>query len=244
MPLIHCKNLTKTYGSGESVTHALDDVTCAIDEGEFVAIMGPSGSGKSTLMHMLGLLDRPTSGTRFFEGENVDDFDDEKLAYLRNKKIGFIFQAFNLLPRMDVTENVELPLLYNFYEKRAGTKENLAKVERALASVSMTHRANNNPNQLSGGEKQRAAIARALVNDPHLLFADEPTGNLDSKSGQQVMEILQNLNDNGRTIVLVTHEQQTARHAKRILHMIDGKVVRDENVADRVVAKNGGELKK
>jgi putative ABC transport system ATP-binding protein len=231
MSLIEIQNLCKTYENEGARTQAVCGVSFAIDKGEFVAIMGPSGSGKSTLMQMLGFLDRPTEGEYFFEGKDTKNFNDDELAAIRNKKVGFVFQAFNLLPRTTVFENVELPLLYD--DKTDRRKENAGKVMAALKAVSMDHRANYLSNQLSGGEKQRVAIARALVNNPEVIFADEPTGNLDSKSGIQVMEILDELNDAGHTIILVTHETQTAQYAKRILSMKDGEIVSDERVENR-----------
>lgn len=229
MALIKVTGLCKTYENEGVKTKALCGVSFEIEKGEFVSIMGPSGSGKSTLMHILGLLDRPTEGEYLLDGQNTSDLPDNELAYLRNKKIGFIFQAFNLLPRTTVYENVELPLIY---DKSAG-KDNRRKVLKALHSVGIDHRADYFSNQLSGGEKQRVAIARALVNDPDVIFADEPTGNLDSKTGVQVMEILEDLNNEGHTIILVTHETITASYAKRIIKILDGKVVSDKTVSDK-----------
>jgi putative ABC transport system ATP-binding protein len=232
--LIQVKNLTKIYITGEVKTLAVNKVSFLVRKGEFIAIMGPSGSGKSTLMQMLGFLDRPTKGSYYFKGKNIKKFDDNKLAHIRNTEVGFIFQTFNLLPRTSVFENVELPLLYNRdKENKKNIKE---KVQKALESVSMTHRIGYSSNQLSGGEKQRVAIARALVNNPDLIFADEPTGNLDSKSGLQVMKILQNLNNKGKTIILVTHETQTANHAKRMLKMKDGELIDDDHIENRTHA--------
>lgn len=241
MALIEAKNLSKIYESEEIKTPALLDVSFTIDKGEFVSIMGPSGSGKSTLMQILGMLDRPSSGKYFFEGREVEQYADDELAVLRNQKIGFVFQSFNLLPRTSVFENVELPLLYD--DDHLET-HNAAKVAAALRAVGMEHRINYFSNQLSGGEKQRVAIARALVNDPEIIFADEPTGNLDSKSGLQVMKILQQLNNEGHTVILVTHETYTAQHAKRILTVKDGRIVSDQGVTDRLIAKGEGELLK
>ena len=240
-PIIQVKNLSKTYDNEGVQTQAVCDVSFNVEKGEFIAIMGPSGSGKSTLMQMLGFLDRPTEGEYFFDGKDTKIFNDDELAKIRNKKVGFVFQAFNLLPRTSVFENVELPLLYD--EKREEKESNQKKVMSALKSVSMEHRANYFSNQLSGGEKQRVAIARALVNEPEIIFADEPTGNLDSKSGIQVMEILDELNDAGHTIILVTHETQTAEYAKRILTMKDGAVVTDEKVEERKRLSYGEILK-
>jgi len=239
--LIQAKNLCKVYINDEVETPAVCGVSFDIEKGEFVAIMGPSGSGKSTLMQILGFLDRPSEGEYFFESKNTKNFTDDELANIRNKKVGFVFQSFNLLPRTSVFENVELPLLYD--ADGPGHKEDLKKVNKALRSVSMEHRVNYLSSQLSGGEKQRVAIARALVNNPEIIFADEPTGNLDSKSGIQVMKILQELNDEGHTIVLVTHETFTAEHAKRILNMKDGNIISDELIKNRRIARDGELLK-
>lgn len=239
--LIEVKNLCKTYGSDGTETKAVCGVSFGIEKGEFVAIMGPSGSGKSTLMQMLGFLDRPTGGEYFFDGKNTKDLTEDELAKIRNAKVGFVFQSFNLLPRTSVFENVELPLLYD--SKRGHQAENEKKVVAALRAVGMEHRINYLSSQLSGGEKQRVAIARALVNNPDVIFADEPTGNLDSKSGIQVMEILDDLNDAGHTVILVTHETQTAQYAKRILTMKDGALVSDQEVTQRVKLKDGDTLK-
>lgn len=228
--LINVKNITKQYDNDGVVTDVLRGVTFHISAGEFVAIMGPSGSGKSTVMHILGFLDRPTSGLYEFEGKDTSNFDDATLAKIRNERVGFVFQSFNLLARTTVLDNVKLPLLY-------GTKKHHDELAKnALEAVEMSHRIGHMSNQISGGEKQRVAIARALVADPAVIFADEPTGNLDSKSGNAVMEILQSLNGLGRTIILVTHEAETARHAKRILRIKDGLIVSDELVTERVFA--------
>ncbi len=232
--LISVRNLCKEYDNDGVITKALCGVSFDIEKGEFVAIMGPSGSGKSTLMQLLGLLDRPTDGEYFFEGRNTRKFSDDELAYFRNQKIGFVFQSFNLLPRTTVFENVELPLLYD--ERRESRSIVEKKVRESLAAVNLEHRINNFSNQLSGGEQQRVAIARALVNDPALILADEPTGNLDSKNGIQIMRILQRLNDEGRTIVMVTHETYTSKHAKRIIKMLDGKLEDDYLVKKRLLA--------
>lgn len=239
--LIQAENLCKTYESEGVATKALCGVDFSIEKGEFVSIMGPSGSGKSTLMQILGMLDRPTGGEYRFEGKNVEEYSDDELARIRNKKIGFIFQSFNLLPRTSVYENVELPLLYDDDHLEL---DNEGKIVKALRSVGMEHRIGYLSNQLSGGEKQRVAIARALVNDPEVIFADEPTGNLDSKSGLQVMRILQSLNDHGHTVILVTHETYTARHARRILEVRDGRLTADQAVPDRLIAGAEGELLK
>jgi len=238
MDLLTLNNLTKIYENEGVETRALVGATFRVKQGEFVAIMGPSGSGKSTLMQILGLLDRSTGGTYELSGINVEKLPDDELAILRNERIGFVFQAFNLLPRTTVAENVELPLLYS--DKSTGNDKE--KVDRALLSVSMEHRRDYLSNQLSGGEKQRVAIARALVNDPDIIFADEPTGNLDSKSGLQVMKILQKLNQQGKTIILVTHETGTAEHAQRILRMHDGEIVADEQVLQRRNALDATDL--
>ncbi len=229
--LIKVQNLKKQYETGEVITKILHGLSFEIKAGEFVSIMGPSGSGKSTLMHILGLLDRPTSGTYYFENQDVSQLDDDQLAKLRNQKIGFVFQAFHLLPKTTVLENVILPLTYS--HNKGDHKKQAKKV---LESVNLSHRLNYHSNQISGGEKQRVAIARALVNDPDVVFADEPTGNLDSKSGKQVMEILQALNDRGKTVILVTHETYTAEHADRIISIKDGLIIKDSSVTKRRLA--------
>jgi putative ABC transport system ATP-binding protein len=228
--LIVIKNLHKQFEDGEVVTKVLHGLEFNIDQGEFVAIMGPSGSGKSTLMHIIGFLDKATSGTYSFKGEDVTRFDDNKLAHLRNKEVGFVFQSFNLLPRTSVLDNVLLPLTYT---KGLSKEDKDKSAKQAIDAVGLTHRIDNLSNQLSGGEKQRVAIARSLVTQPEIIFADEPTGNLDSKSGEQVMEILNKLNSDGKTIILVTHEQYTAEYAKRILKLKDGLLVSDKQVTHR-----------
>jgi putative ABC transport system ATP-binding protein len=240
--LISVKNLCKEYINESVVTQALCGVSFDIQNGEFVAIMGPSGSGKSTLMQILGFLDRPTGGKYFFQKNDTQKFTDDELAFLRNQKIGFVFQSFNLLPRTTVYENIELPLLYD--ERKESRSLIESKVQTALSAVGLEQRINNFSNQLSGGEQQRVAIARALVNDPALILADEPTGNLDSKNGLQIMRILQKLNDEGHTIVMVTHETYTSEHAKRIIKMLDGKIEADYLVEKRRFADGEKELLK
>lgn len=235
--MIDVKNLTKEFVNEEVATKVLKGVNIGIERGEFVAIMGPSGSGKSTLMHILGFLDTPTSGKYIFDGQDVSNLDDDTLAQLRNKRVGFVFQSFNLLPKTTVWDNVRLPLLYSH---EAG---DLKAVDKAIADVGLSHRRDFLSSQLSGGEKQRVAIARALVNEPDIIFADEPTGNLDSKSGKQIMSILQALNRQGRTIVLVTHESTTARYARRIVRIADGEISSDEVNHDVVLAEEVIDLK-
>jgi putative ABC transport system ATP-binding protein len=233
--MIEIKNLKKEYCDDSVVTTALDGVSFTIKEGEFVAIMGPSGSGKSTLMHILGFLDRPSSGVYKFENQGISELSDDELAFIRNKRMGFVFQFFNLLPRTKVLDNVKLPLIY----AQMPEQEKIERTKEAIAAVDLSHRITHYPNQLSGGEQQRVAVARAIVNNPSVIFADEPTGNLDSKSGQKIMEILQDLNDKGHTIILVTHEQYTSEMAKRIIKLRDGQIVSDETVSHRRVAKDG-----
>jgi len=240
MPLISIKNLQKIYKNEDVETMALAQATFDIEKGEFVAIMGPSGSGKSTLMHIIGFLDKPTSGSYIFNGQESRELTDDQMAEARNNQIGFVFQSFNLLPRTSVFENVKLPLLYS----RVPAAEHKQRVTNAIIAVGLEHRADYLSNQLSGGEKQRVAIARALVNDPDLILADEPTGNLDSKSGGQIMKILQDLNDRGKTIIIVTHEKDTAEHARRIIQMKDGEAIRDFNVENRRTMRDGETLNK
>jgi putative ABC transport system ATP-binding protein len=228
--LIQTKEIKKEVVNDELVTKILHGITFNVHEGEFISIMGPSGSGKSTLMHILGFLDKMTSGVFKYKDQDVSKFDDEQLAELRNQEVGFVFQSFNLLPRTTVFDNVKLPL--NYSKKIKETEKN-KKAEEVIESVGLTHRLNNFSNQLSGGEKQRVAIARALVNNPSIVFADEPTGNLDSKSGAQIMDLIEELNQKGKTIIVVTHEQDTAQHAKRVVKLKDGLIVGDYIVTDR-----------
>jgi len=233
MDLIRVRNLTKIFYDAEVETRALNGVSFDIKEGEFVAIMGPSGSGKSTLLHILGFLDKHTGGEYYFDDKKSEDHTDEEMARLRNKKMGFIFQAFNLLPRTSVLENVKLPLVYSGISPKLWDKMAMD----AIKAVGMEHRLNHEPAQLSGGEKQRVAIARALVNNPRVIFADEPTGNLDSKSGKMIMEVLQDLNEKkGHTIILITHETYTAEHAERVIYIKDGLVESDQKVGKRLKA--------
>ena len=221
--MIDVSDLKKEYLEEETPTRALRGVTFSIEKGEFVSIMGPSGSGKSTLLHILSFLDRPTGGSYTFEGKSIDDMDDHELARVRNSDMGFVFQSFNLLSRLTVYDNVEIPLLYS--DALSSTRQ--AAVEEAVRSVGLEEKIYTEAAKLSGGQKQRVAIARALVTNPNVIFADEPTGNLDSESGLQVMEILESLNDKGRTVVLVTHETQTAEFANRIIKIKDGIVESD-----------------
>ncbi|HOZ53049.1 MAG TPA: ABC transporter ATP-binding protein [bacterium] len=236
--LIRIKDLKKEYSSSDVVTKVLHGVSFDIKAGEFVSIMGPSGSGKSTLMHILGLLDRLSSGIYEFAGEDVSKMDDDQLASFRNEKIGFVFQSFNLLSKTSVLDNVILPLTYS-----SNRKNMVDRAKKVLTEVGLSHRFDYYTNQISGGEKQRVAIARALVNQPSVIFADEPTGNLDSRSGIQIMQILQKLNEEGNTIILVTHETYTAEHAKRIIKIRDGLIVSDEEVKNRKIAQDGMILK-
>lgn len=219
--MIKTVNLTKIYKNDSVETFALKNVSLQIEKGEFAAIMGPSGSGKSTLMHILGALDSPTSGSYFLDGKDVSQLLDDELSIIRNQKIGFVFQAFNLLPRTTALKNVTIPLSYGGVKK----EERIRKAKEALVSVGLGEKLENKPNQLSGGEIQRVAIARALVTNPSVILADEPTGNLDTKSGAEIMEILQNLNKDGHTIIMVTHEEYIAEYAGRTIYLRDGEVV-------------------
>ena len=221
--LIDVRDLTKIYQMGDVQVHALRGVSFTITQGEFLAIMGPSGSGKSTMMDILGCLATPTSGDYFLEGEEVGKLSDNRLADIRNKKIGFVFQSFNLLPRTSALNNVELPLIYS----GLGRKERKRRAFESLEAVGLADRVDHKSTELSGGQIQRVAIARALVNRPSMIFADEPTGNLDTRSGEEIMAIFNRLNDEGNTIIMVTHEAEVAEHAKRVLHIRDGLIERD-----------------
>jgi len=236
-PIIDIKNLEKIYRDEETETRALSDISFSINIGEFVAVMGPSGSGKSTLLHILGFLDTPTGGEYVFDGKNMSLYSKNELAEVRNKKMGFVFQSFNLLAKTSVLENVKLPLLYSNVKEAHWNR----LAEKAIKEVGLEHRAHHKTSELSGGERQRVAIARALINNPEVIFADEPTGNLDSKSGKLVMETIERLNDEGRTVILITHETYTAEHAKRILHIKDGTLASDTAVTHRRRAKDAFE---
>jgi len=224
--VIKTEGLAKVYEMGAEQVHALSGVDLEIRKGEYVAIMGPSGSGKSTLMNLIGCLDSPSFGKYWLAGRLVSELDDDELAYIRNKEIGFVFQTFNLLPRATALHNVELPLIYN------GTpaEERIEKAKKALERVDLTSRMSHKPNELSGGQRQRVAIARALVNSPSIVLADEPTGNLDSKTGEEIMALFKNLHSQGNTIILVTHEHDIAQNAHRIIFIRDGKIASDEAV--------------
>ena len=229
--VIETRGLGKDYVMGDVVVHALRDADVIIEEGEFVALMGPSGAGKSTFMNLAGCLDRPSSGEYFLKGQNVADMNDNELADIRNKYIGFVFQNFNLLPRTSAVKNVELPLMY------AGAKDRTKRAMDALERVGLAQRSHHKPSELSGGQQQRVAIARAIVNDPVLIFGDEPTGNLDSRTSIEIMALFQDLNEQGKTVIIVTHEQDIANCCKRILRFKDGRVVSDEPVTERVDAR-------
>lgn len=229
--MIKIENLKKTYKNGSISVEALKNINLTVEEGEFVSIMGPSGSGKSTLMNILGCLDKPTEGIYELDGESVQEMNDNQLAMIRNRKIGFIFQSFNLIPRINALKNVELPMIY------AGVpaKERKERAMRALERVGLKERMGHNPNELSGGQRQRVAIARSLVNDPAVIFADEPTGNLDTKSGNEVMGIFQQLNAEGVTIIMVTHEPDIAQHTKRMIVCRDGEIIEDTPVKEQII---------
>jgi putative ABC transport system ATP-binding protein len=224
--VIRTEGIAKVYEMGSEQVHALRGVDLEIRKGEYVAIMGPSGSGKSTLMNLIGCLDSPSSGRYWLAGRLVSELDDDELAYIRNKEIGFVFQTFNLLPRASALHNVELPLIYN----GTPSEERVEKAKLALQRVDLGSRMTHKPNELSGGQRQRVAIARALVNDPSIVLADEPTGNLDSKTGEEIMSLFENLHRQGNTIILVTHEMDVAQHAHRIIFIRDGKIASDEKV--------------
>ncbi len=224
MALIDMRNIVKDYKMGETTVHALRGIDVSVERGEFISIVGPSGSGKSTLMNLIGCLDRPSSGDYHLGGEKVDELSDDELARIRNKKIGFVFQTFNLLPRTNCLHNVELPLLYSNVARK--TRE--AKAREMLERVGLQDRIYHNPSELSGGERQRVAIARALVNEPAIVLADEPTGNLDSKTGSEIMSIFSSLNEEGKTVVLVTHEKYIADYSRRTIYLKDGQVVSPE----------------
>ena len=224
MELINLSDIYKIYNVGGEEGRELDGVDLTINNNEYLAIMGPSGSGKSTMMNMIGCLDTPTSGIYHFEGEEVHIMDDAQLASIRNRKIGFVFQTFNLLPKASALHNVEIPLVYANIRK----EKRIDMASKALKDVGLEDRMHHKPNELSGGQRQRVAIARALVNNPSIILADEPTGNLDSKSGHEIMGILDSLHSNGNTIILVTHEDDIAKHAKRTIRLFDGKIIEDE----------------
>ncbi|HAB52352.1 MAG: macrolide ABC transporter ATP-binding protein [Ignavibacteria bacterium RIFOXYB2_FULL_35_12] len=233
MNIINIEHISKIYQVGTEEVHALSDISISIDKNEYVAIMGPSGSGKSTLMNVLGCLDTPTSGKYDFNNQNVSEMNDNQLAKIRNKEIGFVFQTFNLLPRSDALHNVELPLIY------AGvpTAERRSRAKQSLADVGLDNRMHHKPNELSGGQRQRVAIARALVTSPSIILADEPTGNLDSKTGEEIMLLFNEIHSKGNTIILVTHEEYIAEHAARIVRLKDGLVESDEIVEKRYIPK-------
>lgn len=233
-PLIQIEGLVKIYRLGDYEIHALRGIDLCIDRGEFVAIMGPSGSGKSTLMHILGCLDHPTRGRYLLDGSDLSSLDRNNRAEIRNKKIGFVFQSFNLLSRTSALENVELPLLYN----GSSARDNVERARKALALVGLEDRENSYPNQLSGGQQQRVAIARALINDPAIILADEPTGNLDTRTSIEIMDIFQSLNRKGITVVIITHETDIASYTKRNIAFRDGKIVKDAAVAAPRIAQD------
>jgi putative ABC transport system ATP-binding protein len=227
--VIKADDLWKTYDMGEAIqVHALSGVSFEINRGEYVAIMGPSGSGKSTLMNLIGCLDTPTRGTYWLNSQLVSELSDDELAYIRNKEIGFVFQTFNLLSRASALHNVELPLIYSGMP----ATERLERAEEALRKVDLADRMNHKPNELSGGQRQRVAVARALVNSPSIILADEPTGNLDTATGEEIMALFERLHHAGNTLVLVTHEHDIAAHAHRIIHVRDGRIERDEKISD------------
>lgn len=229
--MLEVKNIVKKYVTGEINFTALKNIDLKIEKGEFTSIMGPSGSGKSTMMNILGCLDKMDCGTYILNGKNVSNLSDNELAFIRNKEIGFVFQAFNLLPRMTILENVELPMAYAGVPK----KERREKALKALDRVGLSDRVKHRPNEISGGQKQRVAIARAIVNNPAVIMADEPTGNLDTKSSVEIMKIFQDLNNEGATIIMVTHEPDIAQHTKRVVRFRDGEIVEDYAVKNRIL---------
>ena len=237
--LIEIQNLTKVYGRGDIAVRALRGVDAIVEKGEFVAVMGPSGSGKSTLMNILGCLDRPTDGTYTLDGEDVSDLSKDELARVRNKKIGFVFQSYNLLPRLTAVRNVMLPMLYDGQDQ-VSDAERYGRAVAAMESVGLGDRIDHKPNELSGGEQQRVAIARALVNNPAIILADEPTGNLDTRSAEDIMSVLHQLHDNGATIVMVTHELDIAEHAQRVIYLLDGKIASDRTRASGIADLHNG----
>jgi len=226
MKLIQIRNITRVYDMGEEKLYALRGVDLDIEKNEYIAIMGPSGSGKSTLMNIIGCLDTPTSGDYILNGKDVHEMDDDELAVIRNKEIGFVFQTFNLLPRSDSLHNVELPLIYSGVSRA----ERIKRAEDALTNVGLADRMKHKPNELSGGQRQRVSVARALVNNPSLILADEPTGNLDTKTGEEIMGLFRELNEKGNTIIIVTHEEDIAKHANRIVKIRDGKIESDSGI--------------
>ncbi|MDP9749620.1 MULTISPECIES: ABC transporter ATP-binding protein [Thermoanaerobacter] len=228
--MIELSNVRKVYNLGKVQVNALKGVSLKINKGEYVAIVGPSGSGKSTLMNIIGLLDKPTSGSYKLNGTEISTLNDDQLAYLRNRQIGFVFQSFNLLSKLDALSNVELPMLY----AKIPAKERRKRAIKALEIVGLSERIHHKPNELSGGQQQRVAIARAIVMNPSFLLADEPTGNLDTNSSIEIMKIFYQLNESGTTIVMVTHEQDIANHAKRILRIRDGNIIEDTPIANRI----------
>jgi putative ABC transport system ATP-binding protein len=233
MNIINIEHISKIYKVGTEEVHALRDISISIDKNEYVAIMGPSGSGKSTLMNVLGCLDTPTAGKYEFNRHNVSEMNDNDLARIRNREIGFVFQTFNLLPRSDALHNVELPLIYS----GVPTSERRERAKQALIDVGLENRIHHKPNELSGGQRQRVAVARALVTRPSIILADEPTGNLDSKTGEEIMLLFNEIHDKGNTIILVTHEEYIAEHAARIVRLKDGLVESDQKVENRYIPK-------
>jgi putative ABC transport system ATP-binding protein len=231
--IIDIRNITKIYRIGTEEVHALRGISVRIDTNEYIALMGPSGSGKSTMMNIIGCLDTPTSGEYFFEDQDVARLTDDDLADIRNRKIGFVFQNFNLIPRSDIFHNVELPMIYGGFSAQERKKKTLEAIEK----VGLADRARHKPNELSGGQRQRVAIARALVNNPSIILADEPTGNLDSKTGEEIMKVFEDLYKSGQTIILVTHEEDIASHARRVVRLKDGMIEVDEKISGRKVFK-------